>query len=339
MTRPRSFWKRGGGVGWLLLIGSAAFLVALKMGSVSIGWRELFTILWQSLQGRLDSTSGRAAEIFIFIRLPRVLMAATVGALLASVGAALQALFRNPLADPYLLGISGGAALGSVIGLLLGAASPAPYACFGAALTLLVVLMLSRIQGSPNVSLMVLAGVAIHSFTASLLTFIISQARSHESASILFWLLGSLTALPYQTLIPLMVLSLVGLGALFLFGPALNLLAHGEETALTLGLNAERAKWGLVLLCALLTGLAVTFNGIIPFVGLVMPHIARLLFGSDHRAVLPLSAFLGAVLAVLADAVGRTLLAPQEIPVGVVTAMIGAPFFIYILRRERRKLL
>lgn len=323
----------------LLLLGAALFLMALKVGSVPVGWREIFHTLGQMAKGSLSLNSDRNAEIFLFIRIPRVLMAATVGALLASVGTTLQAMLRNPLADPYLLGVSSGSALGAVIGLLTGFFSPAPFACLGAVITLAMVLALARVQGSPSVSLMVLAGVAIHSFTSSILTFILSQVRRYEVSAILFWLLGSLDTIPYRTLLPLIFFSMIGLLALFLWGPALNLLAQGEDAAQTLGLNVERAKWILILLCAFLTGLAVTFNGIIPFVGLVVPHITRLLFGFDHRTSLPLSAYLGALLVMTADALGRAILAPQEIPVGVITALIGAPFFLYVLRRERRKLL
>jgi iron complex transport system permease protein len=334
MKRPGAAWK------WLLLVAGTLFCAAasLMMGSVPMDWSDVARYLVDALAGRAAAADG-TAEIFYLIRLPRVLMAAVVGALLAAVGTTLQALLRNPLADPYLLGVSSGAALGAVIGLLTGFFSPAPFACLGAMTTLAFVLVLSRVEGTPNVSMMVLAGVAVHSFTSSILTFVLSQARRYELSTILFWLLGSLDTIPYRTLVPLMLASAVGLAALFLFGPALNLLSQGDEAAQSLGLDVTRTKWALILLCAFLTGLAVTFNGIIPFVGLVVPHVTRLLFGYDHRRSLPLSALLGALLVMVADAVGRTVLAPQEIPVGVVTALLGAPFFLYVLRRERRKLL
>jgi iron complex transport system permease protein len=260
-----------------------------------------------------------------------------VGALLASAGCALQGLLRNPLADPYLLGVSGGAALGSAIGLLLGVAQPLA-AMAGAFVALAAVLVLSRGGGAPSATLMVLAGAALHAFTSSILTFILSQARREESAGILFWLLGSLESPSYGRLLPLLALAALAVGGLFALAPALNLLSLGEETARALGLSTGKFRWAAVLLCAGATGLAVTLNGVIPFVGLVIPHAARLLVGFDNRSALPTSAFLGAVLVIGADAVGRSVLAPQEIPVGVVTALVGAPFFLLLLRRERRKL-
>jgi len=314
------------------------FLWALKTGSITVTWRHMFIWIGRMLSGQ--DVSDPAAAIVFYIRLPRVLMAAMVGALLAAAGNSLQALFRNPLADPYLLGISGGAALGAATALLFGLPAPAVFSCLGAAGSLGAVIFLSRMPAATSVSLMVLAGAAVHSFTSAVLTLLLSQvSRKHEAASVLFWLLGSLDTLPYSTLLPLLGFSLVGLIVLFLGAPALNLLAQGEEAAQSLGLSVERAKWFFIGMAALLTGLAVTFNGMIPFVGLVVPHIARLLYGPDHRLSLPLSAALGALLVVVADTAGRVVLAPQEIPTGVITALGGAPYFLYILRRERKKLL
>ncbi len=306
----------------LLLVGMGAVLWSLHTGSVDLDWHK------------------NGSSILFQIRVPRVLMAGMVGALLASVGCTLQALFRNPLADPYLLGISSGAALGAVTGLALGIFFPVPLACLGAIATLAIVLYLSKIESMISVTLVILAGVAVHSFTSAILTLILSQVSGkHETTGIFFWLLGSLDTLPYKTLIPFVMGSVLGLLFLFFWAPALNLLAQGEETAQSLGIPVEKTKWILVLLCALLTGFAVTFNGMIPFVGLIVPHAARLIFGHDHRVTLPMSAFLGAMLVMLADTVGRSVLSPQEIPTGVITALAGAPFFIIILRRERKKLL
>ncbi len=323
----------------LLAVCAAVLLLDLKIGSVSITWLQMAQWLREGLLGRATDLSDGAATIFFMIRMPRVIMAATVGALLAAVGAALQSIFRNPLSDPYLLGVSSGAALGAVFGLSLGMFFPAPLACLGAVLSLGIVLMMSREGSGVSVSMMVLTGAAVHSLSSAILTLMLSRLSGrYESAGIFFWLLGSLSTLPYRILVPIVCLSAAGLAFLMVWAPALNLLAQGEETAGTLGLPVGRVKWILLLLCALLTGLAVTFNGMIPFVGLVVPHMTRLLTGPDHRKVLPLSALMGAVLVATADAVGRTVMAPQEIPTGVVTALIGAPFFLYILRRERRKL-
>jgi iron complex transport system permease protein len=310
-----------------LLGGVGVFLLALAVGAVPLPGG-----FWNSL-----THPGVGRDILLEIRLPRILLGGAVGALLASAGCALQGLLRNPLADPYLLGVSGGAALGSAIGLLLGVAQP-PAAMLGAFLALAAVLVLSRGGGAPSATLMVLGGAALHAFTSSILTFILSQARREESAGILFWLLGSLESPSYGRLLPLLSLAMLAMGGLFALAPALNLLSLGEETARALGLSTGKFRWSAVLLCAGATGLAVTLNGVIPFVGLMVPHAARLLVGFDNRAALPTSAFLGAALVIGADAVGRSVLAPQEIPVGVVTALVGAPFFLLLLRRERRKL-
>lgn len=324
----------------MLLAGAGIFLVALKIGSVPFTWRQVFTWLAQALTGRIDWAQDPSAAIFFQIRLPRVIMAGLVGALLATTGAVLQSLFRNPLADPYLLGISSGAALGAVAGLLLGLAAPAPMACAGAVGSLILVLLCARVQGATSVTMMILTGAAVHSLASAVLTLLLSLAsQKFETASILFWLLGSLDTLPYRLLLPLLAFSILAVASLMLWAPALNLLAQGEEAAQTLGLPVEKTKWILILLCALAVGLSVTFNGMIPFVGLVVPHIARLLWGTDHRRLLPAACLLGAVLVMAADAGGRVLLSPQEIPTGVVTALAGAPFFLYILRRERRRLL
>jgi iron complex transport system permease protein len=314
----------------VLLSGAVVFVLALAGGAVPLEGG-----FWHALRH-----AGPGRDILVDIRLPRVLLGGAVGALLATAGAGLQGLFRNPLADPYLLGVSGGAALGSVIGFLLGVAQP-PAAVTGAVLSLGAVLLLARGDGrggAPAATLMVLAGAALHAFTSSILAFILSQTRRQEGLGILFWLLGSLEAPSYARLLPLLAMAATVLGALFALAPTLNLLSLGDDPARSLGLDPTRVRWGFLLLTAAATGLAVTLNGVVPFVGLVVPHAARLLAGFDHRRALPLSAFLGAVLVVAADGVGRTVRAPEEIPVGVVTALVGAPFFLVLLRRERNKL-
>jgi len=311
----------------LLVLGGTVFFGALSVGAVDLsgGFWKAFT------------EPGAAQEILWRIRLPRVLLGGLVGGLLAGAGCTLQGLLRNPLADPYLLGVSSGAALGSAVGLLVGIAQPVA-AMAGALIALGAVLFLARGGGTPSATLMILAGAALHALTSSLLTFILSQARREESVGILFWLLGSLESPPWGRLVPLLGVGGLVLGALFLLAPALNLLSLGDDTARSLGLAVARFRWGAVVLCALATGLAVTFNGVIPFVGLVVPNTDRLLVGFYNRGALPVSVVMGAMLVVLADALGRSLLAPQEIPVGVVTALVGAPFFLIILRRERKKL-
>jgi len=263
-------------------------------------------------------------------------MAAVIGALLAASGTTLQALLRNPLADPYLLGVSGGAAVGAVAGLIMGVAFPAPLAMTGAAISLAVVLFAAREDKTVNITRMVLAGAAVHSLSSAGLTLLLMRMSGRPDAGgLYFWLLGGLTPLPWNTLITLSLMAAVALTALFALSPALNLLTLGPESATALGLPANRVAWTALLFAAMATGLAVTFNGMIPFVGLLVPHAARAWAGADHRRSLPASAALGALLVVAADALARWICAPREIPTGVVTALAGAPFFLVLLYRRR----
>jgi iron complex transport system permease protein len=311
-------WLAGG----LLLFG-----LALVVGGTPISWKAL----------ALPSPEGQMSRILLWeLRLPRVLLAGMVGALLAAAGASLQAVLRNPLADPYLLGVSSGAALGAVAGLAAGRIFPAPFAAAGAMTSLLLVLILAKRGGGVEATSLVLAGATIHSLSSSLLTLILAgQSGRPDAGGIFFWLLGSLGALPGRTLLFLGLSSATVLTALLAAAPAMNILALGDDSARALGLPAERARTLVLLLAAGAVGLAVTFNGMIPFVGLLVPHAARFLAGGDMRRVLPLSAYLGAGLLAAADAGGRWAWAPREIPTGVVTALVGAPFFLFLLWRRR----
>lgn len=318
--------RRAGALGFTVFLAGGAVLWSLGVGAVSVPWGDL-----------LDRTS-LGWEIFFRMRLTRVLLAAALGGLLATAGGALQGQLRNPLADPYLLGLSGGASLGAALGILHGAAQPAVYAVMGALLALLAVLALAGGGGAPRATLLILSGAALHALTSAVLTLVLTQARRDQGTSVLFWLMGALESPPWARLGPFLVAAGAVVVGLWSLAPALNVLMWGEDTARSLGLSVARAQWALVLLGALATGLAVTFNGVIPFVGLIVPHAARFLVGSDHRWSLPASTFLGAGLVAAADGVGRAAAAPLEIPVGVMTALLGAPFFLVLLYRARRSL-
>jgi iron complex transport system permease protein len=307
-------------------LGGTALLWALSVGAVPVSWAEL---------ARPGSVTR---EIFFRMRLTRVLLAAALGGLLATAGATLQGHLRNPLADPYLLGLSGGASLGAALGILRGTSQPAVYAVTGALLALLAVLSLSGGSGAPRATLLILSGAALHALTSAVLTLLLTQARRDQGTSVLFWLMGSLEAPPWSRLVPFLIVAGLVVLALWGLAPALNVLMLGEDTARSLGLSVTQVQWSLILLGSMATGLAVTFNGVIPFVGLIVPHAARLLVGSDHRWSLPASTFLGAGLVAAADGLGRVIVAPQEIPVGVMTALLGAPFFLVLLYRVRRSL-
>ena len=313
------------------LISAALFalLLGIAVGSVPLAPREV----WRGLV----EAGGPTADIVRQLRLPRVLLAFVVGGSLGVSGAALQALVRNPLADPYLLGLSGGAGLGAVLGLAAGIASPwiVPVTAFAGAIgAIAVVYRLSLVQGrrlDPRVLL--LAGVVVGSFAAAIMTGIIALSDAAQLRNAFLWLLGGFGGASWPALATFTVYAVLPLLLLFRSSRALDLLALGEEPARHLGLDAERTKRIVYLTAGLLTAAAVSVCGIIGFVGLVVPHIMRRLVGPIHRALLP-AVFVGSgTFLVLADAVARSAVRPLELPVGVVTALIGVPLFAVLLRK------
>ncbi len=271
------------------------------------------------------------------LRLPRVLTAAAVGAGLALVGAVMQALTRNQLADPYLLGLSSGASLGAVSVLLLGVTLLLPVAAFaGAILALTATLALASSLGRITPTRTVLAGVAVSSLAAALTSFVIFWAATGDSyRDVLNWLLGSLAGARWpQVAISLGAMALIGI-PLALSGRVLDAFAFGDTTAASLGFSVSRVRWGLLGASALLTGALVSVSGSIGFVGLVLPHAVRLIIGPSNRPLLPLSALVGGIFLVWADTAARTVFDPRELPVGIVTALIGAPVFAILLARRR----
>ena len=299
----------------------------------------LGTVL-QALLGQ--AVSEEASTILLHVRLPRILLAALTGAALACAGSAFQAVLRNPLADPYILGISGGAALGAILSSLAGPDSfgsawiTRPLAAFaGASLTVLAILSLSRSRGVAASTPMLLIGWIFNSFFLALILFLETAVDFSRVRGAIFWLVGTLSPEPYSVLSGL--LAIVGMGSILLWSMArdFDLICAGEEAARHLGCNVERTRTVAVLAASLITAAVVSFSGLIGFVGLIVPHAARFLFGPDHRLLLPASALLGAMGLVLADAFSRTLLAPTEVPVGVLTVLVGGPAFILLYRRHR----
>ena len=331
----------------LLILGAAGVLVviaALRLGAEDISFSEAARILLQTIREGPAGAASRdpAAIILMQVRLPRVLLAFMVGGCLAAVGVGLQALLRNPLADPYVLGISSGAALGAAMALLLGigttvfAVSALPLCAFaGGLISILLVYRVAVSYGHLPVHTLLLAGVILNAIFSALIMFITSIAEPNRSFGIMSWLMGTLMAPDYPALAALAVYLLVGGLILFRQAGALNLLTLGEESARALGVEVERIKKTVFLSSALLTGAVVSVSGLIGFVGMVIPHAMRLLVGADHRLLLPASALAGGMFLTLADALARTLLAPGEIPVGVVTALAGGPVFIYLLMAKK----
>lgn len=271
------------------------------------------------------------------LRLPRVLTAAAVGAGLALSGAVMQAITRNQLADPYLLGLSSGASLGAVSVLLLGVAVLLPVAAFAGALAALAVtLALAGAIGSITPTRTVLAGVAVSSLAGAITSFVIFWTATGDSyREILGWLLGSLAGARWPA-VAIAGIALVVVGIpIAVSGRVLDAFAFGDTTAASLGVPVQGARWAFLIATALLTGAMVSVSGAIGFVGLVLPHAVRLLVGPGHRALLPLSALVGAVFLIWADTIARSLFDPRELPVGIVTALIGAPVFALLLARRR----
>jgi iron complex transport system permease protein len=327
---------------WCFLALVVALLLSAGLGAVSIPPLEVAQMVWARLTLQpLTQWPEAWATILFSIRLPRLALIALTGAALAGSGAAYQGLFRNPLADPYLIGIASGAGLGAVLAMawrwpttLLGMATVPAAAFVGALLTVIVVLQLARVGSAASVVNLILAGIAVGAFATALMTFLMLRSQG-ELRRAMAWLLGGFAlggwtpvwaALPYIAL---------GLGVLVALARPLNVLQFGEEQAEQLGLNVERVKLALIGAASLTTAAAVAFSGIIGFIGLVVPHVVRLVWGPDYRRLIPLSILAGAAALLLADMGARTALAPQEIPVGIVTALAGAPFFLWLLRRNQ----
>lgn len=330
---------------WLSALLLATAVVALGAGPANIPVERVVAIL---LAGP-DAPSARPGEALIVwqIRMPRILIGALVGASLATAGAVMQGLFRNPLADPGLVGVSSGAALAAVATIVLGGTLLAPVTAVlgpftlplmafggGLAATILLYAIATR-QGRTSVPTMLLAGIAIGAFASAITGLLVYISSDQQLRDITFWSLGGLGGASWSKLWsagPIMLLVLV---AIPLLGRGLNAIVLGEAEAFHLGIPVQRLKRVAIFLVAAATGSAVAISGVIGFVGIVVPHLLRLAIGADHRALLPASALLGAILLILADMLARTLVAPAEMPIGIITAAIGAPFFLRMLLRNR----
>jgi iron complex transport system permease protein len=321
----------------LLAILVAALALGLAWGPSAVTTGEAFRALFGADDG------SPAADIVRRIRLPRVLVGALVGAALSTAGAIFQALLRNPLADPFVLGISGGAALGGVAVLSLGAAvglgaGAVPLAAFAGALATTALLFgAAGLRGRLAATTLLLTGVVFNAFASAVIVFLASLGGMAEGTSIFLWLIGNLAAAGEELLAPLAILVAIGLACALPQARALNLLALGEESAEQLGVAVERAKRLLLLATALMVGAAVSVSGLIGFVGLIVPHALRLVLGPDHRLLVPASALAGAAFLVVCDAAARSVLPGRELPVGAITALAGGPLFLLLLRRQQRR--
>ncbi|HEX6751750.1 MAG TPA: iron ABC transporter permease [Longimicrobium sp.] len=317
----------------LAAIAVAALLVAVRLGAVPLSLRQVM----DGVRGTADPTT---VAIVRRLRLPRAVLAAMVGGSLAASGATFQALLRNPLAEPYILGISGGAAVGAVFAIALGgtlasAGVVGVAALAGAVFAVLLVFRLAAVVGRAlDTRILLLAGVVVGAFFNACILLALTFADADAFRSAIFWMMGSFSGATWRGIALLGAAMVPGMTLLLALARPLNLLSVGEETAAYLGTRVERTKLLAYGTASLLTAGAVAVSGVIGFVGLVVPHVVRMLWGPDHRFLIPASVLLGAAFVVLADTLARTAAAPTELPVGVVTAFVGVPFFVWLLRRR-----
>ena len=311
----------------------AALLAAVRLGAVPLSLRQVV----DGVRGTADPAT---VAIVRRLRLPRALLSALVGGSLAASGATFQALLRNPLAEPYILGISGGAAVGAVLAIALGGAVigggvVAACALAGAVCAILLVFRIAAVAGRAlDTRVLLLAGVVAGAFFNACILLTLTFADPDAFRSALFWIMGSFAGATGSSLVLLAAVMLPALAVLLAIARALDLLEGGEETAAYLGTRVERTKGVAYATASLLTAASVAVSGVIGFVGLVVPHVVRMLWGPGHRFLIPASVLLGAAFMVFADTAARTVAAPTELPVGVVTAFVGVPFFVYLLRRR-----
>jgi len=319
----------------LLLVLGCTVVATSLVGSERLPVGESLCALVSGGRSSCGLTSSQWAILFE-IRLPRILLAAAVGASLASAGAGYQALLRNPLAEPYLLGISNGAAVGTMVALVFFGTlewSRPVMAFVGALLASLAVYQLARGRAGASPERMILAGVIVTTFLSSAIVFITTLMDATRIRSFTFWLLGDLSGATSRLLIVALIVSIGGAALLTAYARPLNLLMLGERDAFDLGVEVGRVKTIVFLAAGLLVGTSVASSGSVGYVGLVVPHLVRLSLGADNRITIPAAALSGALFVVVADTLARTVIAPRELPVGAITALIGAPLFIYLLRK------
>jgi iron complex transport system permease protein len=318
----------------LILALFATVIFALLIGPVNISFREILNILF----GGDASTAHKT--IILSIRLPRVLLGGLVGASLAIAGAAMQGLFRNPMASPYVLGISSGAAFGASLAIVLGFsivtglyAVPAMAFTF-AFITLILVYNIAKVNGRVPVDTLLLAGIAIAAFFTALVSFM-KYIAGEQLSSIVFWMMGGLWDARWGFFVFALPMVTVGVALILIFSRDLNVLMIGEEHAVNLGVNVPLARNVVLVASSLVTAASVSVSGVIAFVGLIVPHMMRLFVGPDNRILLPASCLVGAMFMIWTDTLARTIIAPEELPVGIITAILGAPFFLFLLKRRK----
>ncbi len=323
----------------LLAVLFVAVVISLRMGAYPISIRDIVMTLFNGALGRRERIPSEFWLVVFGLRLPRIALGILVGAALSTAGAGFQALLRNPLADPYVLGVSSGAALGAILSLIAlpltpGAIQAAAFA--GAAATIAAVYFLGRRGGQLDSATLLLAGIVAATFLSAVIIFLMTSLSGRDLRGMAFWLMGDLSSSPAVNLRWLYLVLIIALGSIYTTSADLNLILTGEQEARHLGVNVNRVKLVVYVAASVLTGLAVSVSGAIGYVGLLVPHVMRMLFGTDYRLLIPTSAIGGAIIIVVADLLARTIVAPTELPVGAMTAIAGAPVFIYLMRRRVR---
>ncbi|MCR2043134.1 FecCD family ABC transporter permease [Anaerosalibacter massiliensis] len=319
------------------------------IGTANIKVSDTFKIIGSKLpyiSSKIDMNeiSDSHKIIILKIRLPRVLLGVLVGASLASAGTAFQGMFKNPMADPYVIGISSGAALGASIAIIsqidmkfLGISSISIFAFIGSLITVFTVYSISKIKGKVPTTTLLLSGIALGQFFTAIMSFLM-VVYTKDMEKIIFWTLGSFSGKGWEPLLHIFVPTIVSIIVLNFFARDLNIILIGEESAQSLGVDVEKVKLYILILSSFMTSMVVSVSGIIGFVGLIIPHIVRLIVGPDHRILLPASALVGGIFMTFTDTLARTIISPVEIPVGIITALFGGPFFIYLLRKKKREI-
>jgi len=330
----------------LLVVSVLIVAFAASLGSADIPFLTICKILASKLPlVNIDQTWSINTEIIIVdTRLPRIILAGLVGASLAVAGATYQGLFRNPLADPYLIGVSQGALLGAIIGFTLkidwdGLAANIViplFAFIGAIGAVIIVYSIARTGKSLPVTTLILAGVALGAFLHSITRYLMISSDNEKLHGIVSWMLGHFSLSNWNEVLVVLPCMLIGTLIIWTYARPLNVMQLDEEQAQQLGINVEKVKLILLVTATLITAIAVAFCGTIGFVGIIVPHAVRLIWGPDHRFLLPLSVLVGAIFLILADTLARTIMPGEEVPVGIITAFVGAPFFLYLLRQKKR---
>ncbi len=335
----------------LILILVLFFLIifASSIGSADLSFKDTAKIFGSYIPGinnfiNIDNIQPQYFDIITRIRLPRIFISILVGIALASSGVIFQGIFRNPMADPYIIGVSAGASFGATIGMLvvtgiriLNISSVSLFAFIGAVSTTFLVYNISRVRNKVSVLTLLLSGVALSALLSSVNSFIL-MFEAHDLAKVIFWLMGGLTSASWQQffiICPVIIIFLI-ISSFFLND--LNIISLGDERATQLGVNTENVKRLLLILASLIAAAAVSVSGIIGFVGLITPHILRLIVGPDHKILYPTSAVAGGIVLLFSDTIARTILSPREIPVGIITSIIGVPFFLYLLIRSKKRI-